>query len=149
MVMVGITTERNDSRSNKKARPRTKPKMIGRCCFMVRLKSTDPAVIPATYTWVPGTRATVSGMTWLRSVARAAVEVLSVPLPASVSVTMSTVRSALVVTTTGPPICPLSVRMARPRDATPARTAGVATSGAVTTTRADMGAPGNAASIRS
>ena len=48
MVTSGITTERNASSSSKKARPKTKTNTSGRCCLMVWLKSTDPAVVPVT-----------------------------------------------------------------------------------------------------
>ena len=89
-------------------------------------------------------------MTWSRRTVRAAVDVGSVPLPARATVTMATVRSELTVSTTGPPILPVfGPGWLGAGHATPPVTSGAVTSLAVITTRADIGAPGKAASIRS
>ena len=133
---------------SRNARPSTKANTIGRWAVIESLKSFEPAVMPVTSASTPPTLPIVAGMTSSRSVASAAFDVSSVPLPCIGMDTTSTVLSGLVLVVTGSDIWPLA--SARSLMASmPAWTSGLVTSSAWTATSAGIGPPGNAAWMRS
>ena len=99
--MIGITIERNVTSSRRNAIARTNANTYQRSP-MSSLKSTDSAVKPPTPTSSPPlTLGNTCGTTTSRSVATAAIDVSSVPVPASGTSSTATSPSGLMSTVIG------------------------------------------------
>ena len=102
IALIGITIERNVTRSSTNAIAKTNANTSQMRDDISSLKSTDPAVKPATPTTSPlDTPPNTSGTTSSRSVRTASIERSSVPVPASGTSTTASCRSGLTSTVTG------------------------------------------------
>ncbi len=103
---------------------------------------------PVTGASTPGRRPSVSGMMRSRSTFSARLDVSSVPLPASGTLTCATVRSGLVTTVTGSRMRPVATARLRSSRII-AVTRRARASGALTAITAGSGPPGKAVWMRS
>src|SRR5215207_3124313 len=102
IALIGITIERNVISSSRNAIAKTNANTYQMRDDISSLKSTEPAVKPATPTTLPlDTPPNTSGTTSSRSVFTASIERSSVPVPASGTSTTASSPSRLTSTVTG------------------------------------------------
>ena len=141
IALIGMTIERKVKSSRRNAAVRTKAKTIGACDLLVSLKSFDSAVKPVTSAVTPGTAPIVAGMIVSRSWSTAALDLESVPLPATGMLTWITLRSGKVSSVIGGWNSGLAFARAASA-AMPCLTCGVGPWSELTTTTAGIPPPG-------
>ena len=144
MAFAAITSERKATSISANASRRTNPKTSGAADFSLSLKSFVDAVIPVTPTSAPGSAPTVVGTSSSLSVASAASESASIPLPSTGMAMVAMVPASLTSTVIGSCICPLESAL---HSSWPIAscTCGAVTSSTLTTTPAGISLPGKAA----
>ena len=147
-MVAGITIERNAISIRMNVMLMTNRKTGTIPCRSWLVKSRDAARLPPTRASPPGIRPRVGGTSVSCRVASAWRDAASVPLPASGTWICARLARRYTVTRIGDPVSPLR-RAACSNAVIASRTRGAWMSGALTTTTAGAGPPGNAVMMSS